>query len=71
MIKRMRHTIEPGLLRIFRYFISVALVYFAIIWVYALLTTGSVLALQVQMLVNLLIYLGLSGYLSWYALEKS
>ncbi len=70
MIKRMRRTIEPGLLRIFRYFTSVALVYFAIIWIYALLTTGSVLALQVQMLMNLLIYLGLSGYLSWSALEN-
>lgn len=70
IIKRMRHTIEPGLLRIFRYFTNVALVYFAIIWIYGLLTTGSVLSLQVQMLVNLVVYLGLAGYLSWSGLEK-
>lgn len=70
MIKKMRHTIEPGLLRIFRYFTNVALVYFAVIWIYGLLTTGSVLAIQVQMLVNLVVYLGLTGYLSWRALEK-
>jgi len=66
----MRHTIEPGLLRIFRYFTNVALVYFAIMWVYAVISTGWVLALQVQMMVNLLVYLGLSGYLSWSLLEK-
>lgn len=66
----MRRTIEPGLLRIFRYFTNVALVYFAIMWVYAILSTGWVLALQVQMMVNVLVYLGLAGYLSWYSLER-
>lgn len=66
----MRRTIEPGLLRIFRYFTNVALVYFAIMWVYAILSTGWVLALQVQMMVNVLVYLGLAGYLSWHSLER-
>lgn len=70
IIKMMRRTIEPGLLRIFRYFTNVALVYFAIMWVYAIVSTGWVLALQVQMMVNVLVYLGLAGYLSWHGLER-
>jgi signal transduction histidine kinase len=48
----MRRPIEPGLLRIFRYFTGIAMIYFAILWVYGSTAKGQNIALQVQSLMN-------------------
>lgn len=61
----MKQSIEPGLLRIFRYFTGVATVYFALLWLYAIITTGWGGALQLQFWAGFAVYLGLEGYLSW------
>lgn len=66
----MRTSIEPGLLRIFRYFSNVAVIYFAILWGYSIVSTGWNWPLQVQMLVNLLVYMGLTVYLTLTGLER-
>lgn len=61
----MDRPIEPGLLGIFRYYTSVAMVYFAVMWVYAVISTGWTWTTQMQLLGNFAVYLGLWGYLSW------
>lgn len=66
----MDHPIEPGLLRIFRYFTGVAMIYFALLWAYAVISTGWVWSTQVQLWGNFAVYLGVFGYLSWSRLEK-
>lgn len=60
---------EPGLLRIFRYFTGIAMVYFALVLTFAFLETGHAFSLQAQSLqaqssLNFLTSLGLFGYLS-------
>ncbi len=58
--------IEPGLLRIFRYFTGLAMIYFALIVAYTALQTGQAVApSQIQSYVNLGINLILIGYLNW------
>jgi signal transduction histidine kinase len=63
--------IEPGLLRVFRYFSGVAVVYFAVLLSYSgtqLVPAG--LTYQIQSYLNLATYLALFGYLSWTWLRK-
>jgi signal transduction histidine kinase len=64
MIKNMKRPIEPGLLRTFRYFTGVAVIYFAILWVYALFAAGWEQSMQFQLWGNFVVYLGLFGYLN-------
>jgi len=59
----MKTLIEPGLLRIFRYFTGVAVIYFAILWGYTLFASGWEESVQFQFLGNFVVYLGLYGYL--------
>jgi signal transduction histidine kinase len=61
----MNRPIEPGLLRVFRYFTGVAMVYFALVWVFAFVETGQVFSLQIQSTLNFATNLALFGYLSW------
>lgn len=67
----MPRTIEPGLLRIFRYFTGVVLCYFAVLITYTALRTGQGLAsAQIQWYLNFANYLTLFAYLSWPALQQ-
>jgi signal transduction histidine kinase len=61
----MDRPLEPGLLRIFRYFTGIAMIYFALVMVYAMLVAGQGLVLQAQSSVNFATNLALFGYLSW------
>jgi signal transduction histidine kinase len=62
----MKSVIEPGLLKIFRYFTGVAMVYFAIIVMYTAIQTGQTFTpSQIQSYLNFGINLTLFGYLSW------
>ena len=70
MMKKMKRPIELGLLRIFRYFTGVAVVYFAILWGYTLFAAGWEESVQFQFLGNFVVYLGLYGYLSFPFLER-
>jgi signal transduction histidine kinase len=72
MIHIMKRTqIEPGLLRIFRYFTGVAMIYYALLVAYTALQTGSVVVpQQVLLYVNFANNLVLFGYLSWQRLER-
>lgn len=68
----MNTPIQPGLLRIFRYFTSIAMVYYAAT-VVILYTTQSVQiysASQMQIYLNLVTNFGLSLYLSWSWLQR-
>ncbi len=71
MIVSMHRTqIEPGLLRIFRYFTGVAMIYYALVIAYTALQTGSgAIPQQVLLYVNFANSLLLFGYLSWRRLE--
>ena len=66
----MNRPIEPGLLKIFKYFTSIAMAYFAILWAYAILYAGWEWSLQLQLWLNFAVYLGLAGYLAWGELEQ-
>lgn len=58
--------LEPGLLRIFRYFTGIALVYFTFIILYTFVQTGAnFTSALIQSYLNFAINLGLFGYLSW------
>jgi len=70
MIKKMKRSIEPGLLRIFRYFAGVAVVYFAILWGYTLFAAGWEKSVQFQFLGNFVVYLFLYGYLTLPFMEQ-
>ena len=62
----MKSILEPGLLRIFRYFTGVAMVYFAVIVMYTAIQTGQTFtSSQIQSYLNFGISLSLFGYLSW------
>ncbi len=63
--QRMTTEIQPGLLRIFRYFAGVAMGYYATLVVFAAVQGGQgAIYTQIQLFVNLVINLGLLGYLS-------
>lgn len=66
----MKRPIEPGLLHLFRYFTGVSVIYFAIIWLYALFDAGWAQSMRVQLWGNFIVYLGLLGYLSWPFVEQ-
>lgn len=66
----MNRPLEPGLLGIFRYYTGVAMVYFAILWVYAVISSGWTWTTQMQLLGNFSVYLALWGYLSWQPLQS-
>jgi len=66
----MGRPLEPGLLRIFRYFVGVAMIYFAAMWGYEFISPNPSMILQVQPLMNLLINSGLFLYLSTPRLER-
>ena len=70
MIKIVKSRIEPGLLRIFQYFTAVAVVYFAILWVYGMFESGFGESLKLQLWGNFVVYLGLFAYLNLPFLEK-
>ncbi len=59
-----RRPIEPGLLRIFRYFTGVAMLYFALVLLYSSIVAGQGFAIQAQSSLNFLTNLALFGYLS-------
>src|SRR5574338_511532 len=61
----MDRPIEPGLLRIFRYFTGVAMAYFALVWIFTFIETGQGFSLQLQSSLNFATNLALFGYLSW------
>lgn len=60
----MGRPLEPGLLRVFRYFAGVAVVYFFILWGYGATAPDQSLSLQAQSLMNLITTLSLFIYLS-------
>ncbi|MBT3390089.1 MAG: sensor histidine kinase [Chloroflexi bacterium] len=63
--------IEPGLLRIFRYFTSIAMVYFAALVLYTAIQTGAGDTFpQIQSYLNFGINLILLGYLYWGWLQR-
>lgn len=62
--------IEPGLLRIFRYFTGVAMLYFALVLLYSFVVTGQGFAIQAQSTLNFITNLVLFGYLSFPWLER-
>ncbi len=66
----MPHTIEPGLMRIFRYYTSVAMGYFAILWAYAVISAGWTRSTQLQLMGNFIAYFAIWGYLSWSPIQK-
>ena len=63
----MRHkAIEPGLLRVFRYFAGIAVIYFAFIAAYAIISTGEFFSPpQIGTYLNLATFSLLTLYLSW------
>lgn len=70
MDRPLNRPIEPGLLRIFRYFTGIAMLYFALLLVYAFIQTGQGFALQAQSSLNFLTNLALFIYLSLPWLER-
>jgi signal transduction histidine kinase len=71
MIKKgMKRPIEPGLMHMFRYFTGVSVIYFALIWFYALFATGWEKSMQFKLWGNFIVYLCLFGYLNWPFFEK-
>jgi signal transduction histidine kinase len=67
----MINRLEPGLLRIFRYFNGIAMVYFACLVAYTALDTHRLFsASQSQLYLNLATNLALFGYLSWSWLRR-
>ena len=70
MIKKMKRPVELGLLRVFRYFVGVAVVYFALLWGYTLFSAGWEKSVQFQFLGNFVVYFCLYGYLNLSILEQ-
>lgn len=66
----MSTSIQPGLLRIFRYFTGIAMVYFAILGVFSFTQGEGYLTSQIQIYLNLATNLALFGYLSWSWLQR-
>jgi len=70
MINKMKRQTEPTLMYMFRYFCGVAVVYFSILWIYAIISTGWQWRTQVQFWSSFTFYGLLLGYLSWHWLER-
>lgn len=70
MILSMKRSIEPGLLRIFRYFTAVSAVYFAILWVFNMFVLGINESFKFTLWGNFVVYLGIFIYLYSHQLEK-
>ncbi len=66
----MSRPLEPGLIRTLRYFATVAMIYFAVLWGYGVVAPHPGETLQFQSLLNLLINASLFLYLSIPWLEK-
>lgn len=66
----MNRPLEPGLIKVFRYFTLVAMVYFAVVQAFNFALPGHGFSLRVQTIVNFINNLALFGYLSWPALER-
>lgn len=66
----MKRQTEPTLMYMFRYFCGVAVVYFAILWIYAIISTGWLWKTQIQFWSSFTFYGLLLGYLSWRWLER-
>ncbi len=66
-----KRPIEPGLIRIFRYFTGVAMLYFAVLIIYTAIETGEgFTASQIQSYMTFGTNLVLFGYLSWEWLRR-
>lgn len=70
MIEKMKKVIEPGLMRVFRYFAAVAMVYFAILSVVSMFTNEFGVPFKFQLSGNFFVYLGLLVYLNLPQIEK-
>lgn len=68
MINPMKRPTEPALMYLFRYFCAIAAGYFAILWVFTLISTGW--QAQMAFLTSFAFYLLLLAYLSWPWLER-
>jgi signal transduction histidine kinase len=66
----MGRPLEPGLVRIFRYFAGIAFIYFAILWGYGIISPHPSVTLQIQSLMNLPTSSCLFVYLSLPWLER-
>ena len=66
----MKRQTEPTLMYMFRYFCGVAVAYFAILWIYAIISTGWLWKTQIQFWSSFTFYGLLLGYLSWRWLER-
>jgi signal transduction histidine kinase len=66
----MGRPLEPGLVRIFRYFAGIAFIYFAILWGYGIISPHPSVTLQIQSLMNLPTSSSLFVYLSLPWLER-
>jgi signal transduction histidine kinase len=67
----MNTTIQPGLLRVFRYFVFVALGYYAVVTAFAIIMGGhGNYSSLMQFLINLALNIGLSIYLAWSWLQR-
>lgn len=71
MIFIVKRRIEPGLLRIFRYFTAVSAFYFAILWVFNVFSAGINESFKFTLWGNFIVYLGIFLYISSSRLEKS
>lgn len=71
MMISMGRPLEPGLLRIFRYFVGIAMIYFGILWIYGMLSSEPNLTLQLQSQLNLFINGCLLIYLTIPWLEQT
>lgn len=70
MIFNMKRSIEPGLLRIFRYFAAVSTIYFSVLLLSSVFIAGKNESLQFAFWGNTVVYLGLFIYLNSPQLEK-
>lgn len=70
MINQMSRPIEPNLMNLFRYFCGVASTYFAILWTFAIISSGWMWQTHLQYWGSFTFYLLLLAYLSWSWLER-
>ncbi len=70
MILMMKRTIEPGLLRVFQYFTAVAVIYFAILWIFSMFSAAFGGTFKFQISGNFVVYLCLFIYLNLPQLQK-
>ncbi len=70
MIITVERRIEPGLLRVFRYFAAVSAFYFAMLWLFNIITAGINESFKITLWGNFIVYLGIFLYLSSSRLEK-